>query len=59
MKRVVANELMDGPIESVPELEANFADIEFANRFFARCSTSAAAAPTFRSRSRATRGGAA
>jgi SAM-dependent methyltransferase len=34
MKRVVANELMDGPIESVPELEANFADIEFANRFF-------------------------
>jgi SAM-dependent methyltransferase len=34
MKRVVARELMDEPIESVTELEANLADIEFVNRAF-------------------------
>jgi SAM-dependent methyltransferase len=34
VKRVVARELMDDPIESLAELEANIADIEFANRAF-------------------------
>jgi SAM-dependent methyltransferase len=34
VKRVVARELMDGPIESLTELEANLADIEFVNRAF-------------------------
>ena len=34
MKRVVARELMDDPFESFAELEANLADIEFANRVF-------------------------
>jgi ubiquinone/menaquinone biosynthesis C-methylase UbiE len=34
MKRVVARELLDEPIESFTELEGNMADIEFANRVF-------------------------
>jgi SAM-dependent methyltransferase len=34
VKRAVARELMDDPIESLAELEANLADIEFANRIF-------------------------
>jgi SAM-dependent methyltransferase len=34
VKRAVARELMDDPIESLAELEANLADIEFANRTF-------------------------
>jgi SAM-dependent methyltransferase len=34
MKRLVARELMDGPVESVDELAANLADIAFANRAF-------------------------
>jgi len=34
VKRVVARELMDDPIESLAELEENVADIEFANRAF-------------------------
>lgn len=34
MKRAVARELMDQPIESLAELEANMSDIEFANRVF-------------------------
>jgi SAM-dependent methyltransferase len=32
MKRIVARELMDEPVESLAELEANVVDIEFANR---------------------------
>jgi SAM-dependent methyltransferase len=34
MKRVVARELMDEPLEDLVELEQNLADIEFANRTF-------------------------
>jgi SAM-dependent methyltransferase len=34
VKRAVARELMDDPIESLAELEANLVDIEFANRTF-------------------------
>jgi len=34
VKRVVARELMDEPVESLTELEHNLADIEFANRMF-------------------------
>jgi SAM-dependent methyltransferase len=34
MNRVIASELMDGPIESLLELEENLTDIEFVNRAF-------------------------
>ncbi len=34
MKRIVALELMDTPVDSLAELEANLVDIEFANRAF-------------------------
>jgi SAM-dependent methyltransferase len=34
MKRVIARELMDDPLDSPAELEANLGDIEFANRVF-------------------------
>lgn len=32
MRRVIARELMDDPVDSIVELEGNLADIEFANR---------------------------
>jgi SAM-dependent methyltransferase len=34
LKRVIARELMDDPVESPSELAGNLADIEFANRMF-------------------------
>ncbi|GAC1428019.1 MAG: class I SAM-dependent methyltransferase [Candidatus Velthaea sp.] len=34
MRRIVARELMDDPVESLAELEANLTDIEFANAVF-------------------------
>lgn len=34
MQRIVARELMDAPVDSPSELEANLADIEFANAAF-------------------------
>ncbi len=34
MKRIVARELMDDPVDSIAELEGNLRDIAFANRMF-------------------------